>query len=147
MVRFTVVLVAIGLLPTADADVAGELAHMLARYPEADADRDGILTEAEAGEYILRKFQRKRPNRGPGIGDRSLIKDMTWELPRAGILGVIGENGTGKTTLMRMIMGEEKPDAGDIVVGQTVELCYLDQSRLVLDNDKTVFEEVTDKGA
>ncbi len=74
MSLFTIVLVAFGLLRAADADVAGELAHMLARYPEADADRDGILTEAEAGEYILRKFQRKRPNRGPGIRDRSLLK-------------------------------------------------------------------------
>ena len=74
MVCFTVGLVVFGLLPTAVADVAGELARMLAKYPEADANGDGTLTEAEAGEYILRKFQRKRPNRGPGIGDRSLIR-------------------------------------------------------------------------
>ena len=74
MVLFTVGLVVFLLLPAAHADVAGELASMLARYPEADANRDGTLTEAEAGEYILRKFQRRRPNRGPGIGDRSLIK-------------------------------------------------------------------------
>ncbi len=65
--------VILALLPTAHADVADELARMLAKHPEADADRDGTLTEGEAGDYILRTLQRKRPNRGPGIRDRSLI--------------------------------------------------------------------------
>jgi predicted peptidase len=66
-------LVVFAFLPTAHADVADELARMLAKYPEADANRDGTLTEEEAGDYILRTFQRKRPNRGPGIRDRSLV--------------------------------------------------------------------------
>ncbi|MHC4403798.1 MAG: carboxylesterase family protein [Planctomycetota bacterium] len=66
-------LVVFALVPTAHADVADELAHMLVKYPEADANRDGTLTEDEAGDYILRTFQRKRPNRGSGIRDRSLI--------------------------------------------------------------------------
>ncbi len=66
-------LVVFVLLPTAHADVAGELAHMLAKHPEADANRDGTLTEDEAGNFILRTFQRKRPNRGAGIGESRLI--------------------------------------------------------------------------
>jgi len=63
----------LALVPTARADVADELARMLTKHPGADTNRDGTLTEDEAGEYILRTFQRKRPNRGPGIRDRSLI--------------------------------------------------------------------------
>ena len=70
---FPVILVVFAVLPSAHADVADELAHMLAKHPEADANRDGKLTEDEAGIFILRKFQRKRPNRGAGIRDRSLI--------------------------------------------------------------------------
>ena len=66
-------LVVLTLVQTAHADVAGELAHMLAKYPKADANQDGTLTEDEAGNYILRTFQKKRPNRGPGIRNRSLI--------------------------------------------------------------------------
>jgi len=66
-------LVAFAFLPTAGADVADELAHMLTKYPKADANRDGTLTEKEAGNYILRTFQRKRPNRDPGLRSRSLI--------------------------------------------------------------------------
>ena len=72
--RFSLIGFAIlAFLSTARADVADELAHMLAKYPEADADGDGTLTEAEAGNYILRTFQRRRPNRGPGIRNRALI--------------------------------------------------------------------------
>lgn len=66
-------LVVLAFALTAGADVADELARMLAKHPEADANRDGTLTEEEAGDYILRTFQRKRPNRDPGIRDRSLI--------------------------------------------------------------------------
>jgi predicted peptidase len=73
MKLFPIGLVVISLVQTAHADVADELARMLAKYPEADANRDGTLTEDEAGNYILRTFQRKRPNRGPGIRNRSLI--------------------------------------------------------------------------
>jgi len=79
-----------------------------------------------------------------GFGDRLLIEDLTFTLPPAGIVGVIGANGAGKTTLFRMIVGDEKPDAGAIALGDSVELAYVDQSRDALDPDKTVWEEISD---
>ena len=79
-----------------------------------------------------------------GFGDRLLIEDLTFSLPRAGIVGIIGPNGAGKTTLFRMLTGQEQPDAGSIVVGDTVQLAYVDQSRDSLVADKTVYEEITD---
>ena len=79
-----------------------------------------------------------------GYGDRLLIDDLSFSLPRAGIVGIIGPNGAGKTTLFRMITGTETPDAGSIKVGDTVQLSYVDQSRDTLDADKTVYEEITD---
>jgi energy-dependent translational throttle protein EttA len=78
-----------------------------------------------------------------GYGDRLLIEDLDFTLPPAGIVGVIGANGAGKTTLFRMINGTESPDAGELVVGSTVELSYVDQSREALDPEKTVYEETT----
>jgi ATP-binding cassette ChvD family protein len=78
-----------------------------------------------------------------GYGDRLLIDDLSFKLPRGGIVGVIGPNGAGKTTLIRMITGEEQPDAGTLRVGDTVKLAYVDQSRESLDPDKTVWEEVS----
>jgi ATPase subunit of ABC transporter with duplicated ATPase domains len=78
-----------------------------------------------------------------GYGDRLLIEDLDFSLPPAGIVGVIGANGAGKTTLFRMITGVEEPDAGDLVVGSTVQLSYVDQSREALDAAKTVYEEAT----
>src|SRR5215213_7315394 len=79
-----------------------------------------------------------------GFGDRLLIEDLSFSLPPAGIVGVIGANGAGKTTLFRMIVGEEKPDAGTLTVGETVDLAYVDQSRDTLDPDKTVWEEISE---
>jgi len=84
-----------------------------------------------------------------GFGDRLLVEDLTFSLPRAGIVGVVGPNGAGKTTLFRMVVdaatgGDERPDAGTLVVGSTVDLAYVDQSRDVLDADKTVYDEITD---
>jgi ATPase subunit of ABC transporter with duplicated ATPase domains len=78
-----------------------------------------------------------------GFGDRLLIDDLTFLLPPGGIVGVIGPNGAGKTTLFRMIVGEDKPDAGDLEVGTTVKLGYVDQSRDDLDPEATVFDEIT----
>ncbi|HZT58613.1 MAG TPA: energy-dependent translational throttle protein EttA [Pyrinomonadaceae bacterium] len=75
-------------------------------------------------------------------GDRLLVEGMTFRLPPGGIVGVIGPNGAGKTTLFRMINGEEKPDAGTIRVGETVQLGYVDQSR-TLDPDKTIWGEIS----
>jgi ATP-binding cassette ChvD family protein len=83
-------------------------------------------------------------NVGKGFGDRLLIDDLSFKLPPGGIVGVIGPNGAGKTTLFRMIVGEDKPDNGDIRVGDTVKLGYVDQSRDTLDGKRTVFEEISD---
>ena len=76
--------------------------------------------------------------------DELLMKDLSFSLPRGGIVGVIGPNGVGKTTLFRMIVGEEKPDAGELRIGDTVKISYVDQSRGGLDPKKTVFEVVSD---
>jgi ATP-binding cassette ChvD family protein len=78
-----------------------------------------------------------------GYGERLLIDDLSFRLPPAGIVGIIGPNGAGKTTLFRMLTGQEAPDAGTITVGDTVSLSYVDQSRDSLDDDATVYEEVT----
>jgi len=78
-----------------------------------------------------------------GFGDRLLYEDLTFSLPPAGIVGVVGPNGAGKTTLFRMIAGEEKPDAGTLRVGDTVQLAYVDQSRGDLDPKKTVWQEIS----
>jgi ATP-binding cassette ChvD family protein len=73
-----------------------------------------------------------------------LLDNCSFSLPRGGIVGIIGPNGTGKTTLFRMIIGQEKPDAGTIELGPTVQLSYVDQHRDALDDKRTVFEEITD---
>src|ERR1039457_302655 len=79
-----------------------------------------------------------------GYGDNLLIDDFTFNLPPGGIVGVIGPNGAGKTTLFRMITGQEKPDAGTIKIGASVQLGYVDQSRDTLDGKKNVWEELSD---
>jgi sulfate-transporting ATPase len=79
-----------------------------------------------------------------GYGERVLFEDLNFEVPPGGILGVIGANGVGKTTLMKMIMGREESDAGSITIGSTVEMTYVDQSRTVLYDDKSVFDTITD---
>ena len=79
-----------------------------------------------------------------GFGDTLLIDDLSFKLPPGGIVGVIGPNGAGKTTLFRMIVDQEKPDGGDIRIGDTVKLGYVDQSRDSLDGKKSVFEEISD---
>src|SRR6187401_2877998 len=76
-------------------------------------------------------------------GDNVLIDDLTFKLPPGGIVGVIGPNGAGKTTLFRMITGQEKPDKGEIKIGESVQLGYVDQSRDALDGKKNVWEEIS----
>ena len=76
-------------------------------------------------------------------GDKLLFEGLSFALPRGGIVGVIGPNGAGKTTLFRMITAQETPDAGELVVGKTVQLAYVDQSRESLDGDNTVYQEIS----
>ncbi|OAG77325.1 ABC transporter ATP-binding protein [Acetobacter malorum] len=78
-----------------------------------------------------------------GFGERLLIDDLSFKLPPGGIVGVIGPNGAGKSTLFKMIVGQEKPDAGELKIGDTVKLGYVDQSRDDLDPNKTVWEEIS----
>jgi ATP-binding cassette ChvD family protein len=121
----------------------------LARYEEmaAEADRMRKIDTAEInipagprlGDIVLEAHDLTK-----GFEGRTLMQDLSFTLPRAGIVGVIGPNGVGKTTLFRMIVGEEKPDAGDLIVGQTVKISYVDQSRGGLDPQKNVWEVVSD---
>ncbi len=83
-------------------------------------------------------------NLNKGYGDRLLISNLSFSLPRGGIVGVIGGNGTGKSTLFKMLTGVEQPDSGSITIGASVELAYVDQSRDSLDGEKTVWEEISD---
>ena len=77
-------------------------------------------------------------------GDKLLFEHLSFVLPPAGIVGVIGPNGAGKTTLFRLIMGLEQPDSGDITIGETVKLAYVDQQHKSIDPDKTVFQTIAD---
>ncbi len=79
-----------------------------------------------------------------GFGDRLLIDDLSFNVPRGSIVGVVGPNGAGKSTLFKMLMGIEKPDSGSLRFGDTVELAYVDQSRDNLADDKTVWQEISD---
>jgi energy-dependent translational throttle protein EttA len=78
-----------------------------------------------------------------GFADRLLVEDLTFSLPPAGIVGVIGPNGAGKTTLFRMIVGEIEPDGGELRVGETVQVAYVDQARADLDPASTVWKEIS----
>jgi energy-dependent translational throttle protein EttA len=93
---------------------------------------------ARLGDVVIRA-----ENLAKAYGDNLLFENLNFNLPRAGIVGVIGGNGTGKTTLLRLITDQEKPDAGTLAVGETVQLSYVDQTRDALDKSKTVFEEIT----
>ena len=79
-----------------------------------------------------------------GFGDKTLIDNLSFSVPKGSIVGIIGGNGAGKTTFLRMLVGDEKPDSGSIELGDTVELAYVDQSRDALDGEHTVFEEISE---
>ena len=79
-----------------------------------------------------------------GFGDKLLYENLSFNLPRGGIVGIIGANGAGKSTLFKMITGEENPDSGTLRVGETVELAYVDQNRDALDDNKTIWEEISE---
>jgi len=120
----------------------------LARYEEMLAEQQTVKREnvqiqipagPRLGDVVIEADGLRK-----GFGDRLLIEDLSFSLPRAGIVGVIGANGAGKTTLFRMIVGDEQPDGGELRVGESVELAYVDQSRDALDGEKTVWEEISD---
>lgn len=121
----------------------------LARYEElaAEAERNRKIDTAEInippgprlGNVVLEANHLTK-----GFGDRVLIKDLSFTLPRAGIVGVIGPNGVGKTTLFKTIVGLEKADSGDLKVGETVSFSYVDQNRTGIDPEKNVWEVVSD---
>jgi len=79
-----------------------------------------------------------------GFDDRALINDLSFSVPRGSIVGIIGGNGAGKTTFLRMLVGQEQPDSGSITLGDTVDLAYVDQSRDSLEGDNTVWQEISD---
>jgi ATP-binding cassette ChvD family protein len=121
----------------------------LQRYEEmaAEADRDRKLDFEEIqippgprlGNQVVEVAGLTK-----GFDDRTLIEDLSFSLPQGGIVGVIGPNGVGKTTLFKMIVGEEQPDSGAIKIGETVEIAYVDQSRGRIDPDKNVWEAISD---
>lgn len=92
------------------------------------------------GELVI-----EATNISKGFGDRLLFENLSFNLPRGGIVGIIGANGAGKTTLFRMMTGEEKPDNGELRLGETVKIAYVDQSRDSLDDKKTVWQEISDE--
>ncbi len=121
----------------------------LAKYEEMRADYEADKKKESGGEIFIPPGPKlgglvvETKNLKKGYGDRLLIDDLSFKLPPNGIVGVIGPNGAGKTTLFKMIMGVEKPDAGEIKVGDAVKIAYVDQSRASLQGEKSVFQEVS----
>ena len=114
-------------------------------HAEAEADRDtsnrleiAIPPGQRLGDTVIEVSGLSK-----GFGDRLLIEDLSFSLPPAGIVGIIGANGAGKTTLFRMLAGLETADDGDITIGSTVQMSYVDQNRDDLDAESTVYEEIT----
>ena len=116
-----------------------EMAAEAERNRKVDLGEINIPAGPRLGDVVLEADDLVK-----GYGDRVLMNDLDFKLPRAGIVGVIGPKGVGKTTLFRMIVGEEKPDSGELKVGQTVKISYVDQSRGGLDPSKNVWEVVSD---
>ncbi len=113
---------------------------------EIDTKSETIIQIAPGPRLGDKVLTFKSVGKGFSITDGflNLIEDCTFDLPRGGIVGVIGPNGTGKTTLFRMVIGQEKPDKGGIELGSSVMLSYVDQHRDALDDERTIFEEITD---
>jgi ATP-binding cassette ChvD family protein len=116
--------------------------QLLAESQSAQGRGDGLEIYIPSGDR-LGDVVIEAEGISKGFGDRLLVEDLSFNLPRAGIVGVIGPNGAGKTTLFRMITGQEEPDGGAMRIGPTVNLAYVDQSRDSLDPEKTVYEEIT----
>jgi len=118
---------------------------LLAADQAADARRDATQISIPAGQR-LGDLVIEATGVRKAYGENLLMDDVNFLLPRGGIVGVIGPNGAGKTTLFRMIVGQEKPDAGTLRVGDTVVLSYVDQSRDTLNGERTLWEEISDGG-
>jgi len=120
----------------------------LARFEELNSQE--FQTRNETNEIYIPPGQRlgdkviEVRNLRKTFGDRLLFDDVSFSVPKGSIVGIIGANGMGKSTLFKLLMGIEKPDSGDIEIGETVQIAYVDQSRDDLDGSKTVWEEVSD---
>jgi len=116
-----------------------EMAAEAERTRKLDFDEIQIPPGPRLGSVVVESTDLSK-----GFGDRLLIDDLSFSLPRNGIVGVIGPNGVGKTTLFKMVLGEEQPDDGTLRVGETVSFSYVDQNRSGIDPKKTVWEVVSD---
>ncbi len=116
-----------------------ELAAEAERSRKLDFEEINIPPGPRLGTNVLEVSHLNK-----GFGDRTLIRDLSFNLPRAGIVGVIGPNGVGKSTLFKMIIGEEQPDSGTLKLGETVKISYVDQNRAGIDPKKNVWEVVSD---
>ena len=120
----------------------------LAAYDEMLAEEQNVKLDAveihipagpRLGDVVVRAEHVRK-----AFGDKLLVEDLSFNLPPNGIVGIIGPNGAGKTTLFRMIAGQEPVDGGEIIIGETVQMAYVDQSRADLDPDKNIWEEISD---
>jgi ATP-binding cassette ChvD family protein len=115
-----------------------ELVAEADRHAPIDSDSIQIPAGPRLGSQVIETTKLRK-----GFGDRVLIDDLSFSLPPGGIVGVMGPNGVGKTTLFKMIIGDEQPDAGELKIGPTVEISYVDQSRAGLEPKKTLWETVS----
>ena len=115
-----------------------EMAAEAEKYKKLDFEEIQIPTPPRLGNKVVEVKDLQK-----GFDGRTLIKDLSFTLPRNGIVGVIGPNGVGKTTLFKTIVGLEQPDAGSVEVGDTVKLSYVDQNRENIDPEATVWEVVS----
>jgi ATP-binding cassette ChvD family protein len=119
----------------------------ITRYEELsgqrfEAEKDDVLIQIPPGPHLGNKVL-VMEGVTKGYGGTALLDNASFNLPRGGVVGVLGPNGCGKTTLFRMVVGEETPDSGTLTVGESVVLSYVDQHRDALSDEKTVFEEIT----
>ena len=114
--------------------------RLLAEVQQYDVADEGIAFQLPPGPPLGNRVLEVR-NLRKGFGSRLLIDALSFELPRGGIVGIVGANGAGKTTLARVMMGQEKPDAGEVRLGESAVVAYVDQTRETLDGAKTVFQE------
>ena len=114
---------------------------LLAEHGNSKRDPNEIMIPAgpRLGDLVI-----EATDLGKAFGERALFGDLTFSVPKNAIVGIVGPNGVGKTTLFRLIVGEEKPDNGTLRLGETVKLAYVDQSREALEGDNSVWEEVSD---